>query len=581
MTRRSWLLVVAGMTLGFLSQSFGQPSPLHIASAIASRIIRDTDLSLRAVPQKPLPGLQVIDLGSLFGRGPSSVGYASTTLLCEWDTTISFGLSHDCPLHLWVNGRTVYASPTPHQLVFKEIGYDLYQFNDTMRIPLQKGENWVLLKGKLSAPQNLIFLKELNPRNSKVVGRFSLEGVALDSVSSYWRFAGPYIAKLDPYAERFGPEHALSANSTPTGDSVTWRYLPVRTVSEFAIKPDAVYSRESYAEWSYPNGTVLLSLLSLTKRTGDETYARFVERVCGFTLMHLPDFEREYVDRHARGIANYRIFRRCMLDDTGAPVLPYVELVPEMKHDALRPLVDTMAVYVSRGQVRLPDGTLCRYEPMPFTIWADDLFMSVPFLLRLGELTGKNDYFDDAAKQILNFNRYLVDRTTGLYRHGFYEFKKEQTPVSWGRANGWVVWAHSEALLHLPKSHPNYRAIAEVFRHHMEALIAFQDSSGLWHQVLNRPDSFEETSCTAMFMIGLARGLRLGILDQNYAGALRKAWRGLQTRISKDGIVKDICRGTEIGNSPSYYFARERFDNDPRGLGAVITALVEAGSLLK
>ncbi len=84
-----------------------------------------------------------------------------------------------------------------------------------------------------------------------------------------------------------------------------------------------------------------------------------------------------------------------------------------------------------------------------------------------------------------------------------------------------------------------------------------------------------------MFMIGLARGIRLGVLDPNCLGSLRKAWTGLRSRISEDGVVKDICRGTEISNGLSYYLARERFDNDPRGLGAVITALTEAGSLLK
>jgi rhamnogalacturonyl hydrolase YesR len=240
-----------------------------------------------------------------------------------------------------------------------------------------------------------------------------------------------------------------------------------------------------------------------------------------------------------------------------------------------------MGTYVSSGQVRLPDKTLSRYEPVPLTVWADDLFMSVPFLLRLGKLTGSAAYFDDAAKQVVNFNSYLVDKKSGIYHHAYYDFKKEQSPVLWGRANGWVVWAHSEVLLHLPKTHPSYKTIAALFRHHIESLVAVQGEAGLWHQILNNSESFEETSCTAMFMIGMARGMQLGILDKSYMAPFERALRGLQSRISDDGIIKDIGRGTEISNDPTYYLTRERFNNDPRGLGAVVTALVEAENLMK
>jgi rhamnogalacturonyl hydrolase YesR len=331
----------------------------------------------------------------------------------------------------------------------------------------------------------------------------------------------------------------------------------------------------------YPSGTVLLSFLQLSKTTGEPAYENFVRSVVDFTVTNLPLFRHQYENQHAHRSTDYRIFRRSMLDDTGAPVLPYVELLPGSNDKRLRELVEMMAVYVSAGQVRLPDGTLCRFEPAPLTIWADDLFMSTPFLLRLGEQSGSKAYFDDVAKQIVNFNRYLVDKKTGIYHHAFYDFKKEQSPVLWGRANGWVVWAHSEALMRLPKNHPSYKTVAGLFRRHMEALVAVQGKAGLWHQILDNPGSFEETSCTAMFMIGMARGMRLGVLDRSYREPFEKALKGLQSRISDDGIIKDICRGTEISNDPAFYLARERFDNDPRGLGSVVTALIEAEQLLK
>ena len=69
----------------------------------------------------------------------------------------------------------------------------------------------------------------------------------------------------------------------------------------------------------------------------------------------------------------------------------------------LRPLIDTYANWMSTKQYRLSDGTLARNTPMPNTMWADDLYMGVPCFAQMALLTGDRRYFDDAAKQVLQF----------------------------------------------------------------------------------------------------------------------------------------------------------------------------------
>ncbi len=393
---------------------------------------------------------------------------------------------------------------------------------------------------------------------------------------------GPAIRLARVIADGVIRDTDLSLRQVPSRDTAgSGKEAPRELVSELAVRPDAVYKRESYAEWTYYNGTVLLSMLGLSRATGDPAYEQYVRGVCRFTLDNLPLFRHQYEDLHERRGANYRMFERTMLDYTGGSVLPYAELLPSWQDERLRALVDEMARYVSSGQVRLPDRTLCRPDGASFTIWADDLFMSLPFLVRMGQQTGSREYFDDAATQIVNFNRYLTDSATGLYRHGYFVSRKQQSPFAWGRANGWVIWAETEVLLHMPPAHPSYPAIAEIFRRHMKALVAVQGRSGLWHQVLDHPESFEETSCSAMFVIGLARGIKLGLLDQSYREPLQRAWEGLRSRITEGGVVKDVCRGTGIGEDLAFYLTRERFDNDPHGLGSVITALTEADGLVR
>ena len=573
------MLMVAGYILILCTSVFGQSgsqrTPLQTVRPIVERVMRETTFELQSVPLKPALDIQVVDFGAVFAPARDGIGFAFSIIQSEKDTVISFGLSRDLPLAISINGTPVYSALESCAFVFHEIGYELFRFNDSIRVRLKKGKNPILVKGKLSAEHNVLYLRELTQPGTKPVTRFELEVGPAESGRA-WTFTGVFPAgKSDAKVSTFPPETGYKSSYSYRGAEFTWRGNAQQMVKELRIKPDAVYRRESYAEWQYPNGTVMLSLLDFASAVQDSSAGSFVRAYCAFTLDNLELFRKQYEQLHAFRGTNHKLIRRGMLDDTGAPALPFVELFLKTHDQHLQGLVADIAKYVSKGQVRLEDGTLCRYEKFPGTVWADDLFMSAPYLMRMGVVTGDKQYFDDAAQQVVNFNKYLVETRTGLYRHGWYDAEKRQSPVAWGRANGWVIWATSEILELLPTSHPLREKIVNIYRGHLKAVVAFQAPSGLWHQVLDRSDSFEETSCTAMFMIGMVRGIRMGVLDESYVPQLRKAWSGLQTRIGGDGIVKDICRGTEMSDDLEYYFKRERFDNDPRGLGAVITACTE------
>ncbi|MGC9344289.1 MAG: glycoside hydrolase family 88/105 protein, partial [Bacteroidales bacterium] len=182
--------------------------------------------------------------------------------------------------------------------------------------------------------------------------------------------------------------------------------------------------------------------------------------------------------------------------------------------------------------------------------------------------------------QIISFNSYLFDEDMGLYKHGWFSPANEASIAFWARANGWVIWGIAEALEYMPEEHESYEEILRIFREHMEGIVAFQDNSGLWHQVLDKPESYLETSASAMFVIGLSRGLRNGWLDESFSQYALKGWKGLESRISEDGIVQGICRGTAIGHSLEFYYERATFANDPRGLGAFMQAAIEVDKWL-
>ncbi len=363
---------------------------------------------------------------------------------------------------------------------------------------------------------------------------------------------------------------------------LAWKLEELPLLRKLIVPESNSYTRDPYADWHYANGGTMLAILSLYQASGEKKYLEFVKEFAGNIIENDNYFRWQYFNLQAMRGSLHRINRMTMLDDSGGPALPLAELQRmDGESSIYMPLLERNFDYVMKGQERLEDLTFSRPEPRPATVWADDLFMSVPFLLRLAEIRDDEALYDEVARQVIQFNQYLSDPESGLYFHGWYNEQEENTPVRWGRANGWIVWATSEALLHMPKKHPSYKKILKIYRSHMEAIASMQDASGMWHQVLDHPETWEESSCTAMFTLGMARGARMGWLKKEYGEKALKAWDALQAKIQEDGTVVDICRGTGIGENVDFYAQRKRFDHDPRGLGALITAGCEISLLEK
>jgi rhamnogalacturonyl hydrolase YesR len=238
-------------------------------------------------------------------------------------------------------------------------------------------------------------------------------------------------------------------------------------------------------------------------------------------------------------------------------------------------VADAIADYILNKQVRAPDGAFYRVH----TMWIDDLYMSTPFLGRYYKLTGKQEYIDDAARQFLLFKKYLFLPEYKIMSH-IYDFGYNlPTGIPWGRGNGWCLFSLSEVLEMLPTDHPNRLALLDFFNELCEGYLALQGERGLWHQVLNEPDSYEETSCTAMFTYAFARGVRFGWLKEpaQYIKAVHRAWRGLtQISIDRLGNVHGVCRGSNYAFTSDYYKYELLWrTNDTHGIGIVMLAGVE------
>lgn len=351
--------------------------------------------------------------------------------------------------------------------------------------------------------------------------------------------------------------------NTETGETYTnSENLPIE--KKYRVESD-------YNKWNYWNGVMNIGLIALGNQLNDQTYIDYVKRNVDFVFDHDTFFSKQY----EKGLATYDMmqkYRMEMLDDCGAMgagVLAVQQIDPQTRY---RNYLDKAANYIMTKEYRLEDGIFCRTGPYEMTIWGDDLYMSVPFLARMGELTGDQKYFDEAAKQVVLFNKYLWDPQERIFFHCWYNDIKQNGVAHWGRCNGWIIVAQVELLDKLPKDHPMRDKLVELLSRQIVGLSRYQSDSGLWHQLIDKESTYLETSSTAMYTYAIAKAINEGWLDSRYAVIAERGWEGVTSRILADGQVEGICMGTGISAATHYYINRPTPTNDIHGLGAVILA---------
>jgi rhamnogalacturonyl hydrolase YesR len=248
----------------------------------------------------------------------------------------------------------------------------------------------------------------------------------------------------------------------------------------------------------------------------------------------------------------------------------------------LKPVIDTWGDWIAHKQFRLKDGTFARQRPQAQSLWADDAYMGVPALAELGHLTGDRAYFDDAVKQIELMSAKLFNPHLDLYAHGWNAHNPDAPQFYWGRATGWIVIAMCDVLDVLPKDHPGREPVLTQLRATLHGVATFQSGSGLWHQMVDRNDSYLETSATAMFVYGLAHAINEGWISPTTYGSIAQAgWCGLATKINAQGQVEGSCVGTTFASDQVYYYNRPASTKALHGYGTTMLAGVEMIRMLK
>jgi rhamnogalacturonyl hydrolase YesR len=344
------------------------------------------------------------------------------------------------------------------------------------------------------------------------------------------------------------------------------------------IDSNTVLKKADFRLTSYEWGVTYAAMLRAGETTGDKKYTNYVKERFDFLAAWIPAAKKFKASGAVKG--NNYLLRQPIdpraLDDAGAVCAAMIKATTAGVNNNLRPQIDNLIDWIANKEYRFKDGTLARNRPQKNTLWLDDLYMGVPAIAQMGKLTGDKKYFDDAVNQIKLFSERMFIKEKGVYMHGWVESMETHPEFKWARANGWALLAMCELLDVLPEDHKGRAMVLQQFKAHAKGLASYQSGTGFWHQLLDREDSYLETSATAIYAYCIAHACNKGWLNPvTYAPMASLAWNAVSTKVNDKGQVEGTCVGTGMAFDPAFYYHRPVNVFAAHGYGPVILAGAE------
>ncbi len=287
--------------------------------------------------------------------------------------------------------------------------------------------------------------------------------------------------------------------------------------------------------WEWPQGVAVYAMYKLYKATGNQQ------------VLH--DIIAWYDRNIAKGLPPRNV-------NTTAPMLTMALLYQETGNPAYLPLIRDWAHWVMQDMPRTRERGLQHItsdDENLQQLWDDTLYMTCLFLYQAGIVLQNPDMCREAEYQFLLHIKYLHATSTGLWYHGFCFIGHHHFGEAfWARGNSWFTAGAADFLEWLPEGAVR-DMILQTWQEQCEALLALQDASGLWHTLLDHPDSYLETSASAAIAYGLLKGARLGLLGDQHRLAGEKALAGVLEQVAPDGTVMGVSYGTPMGSTLDFY----------------------------
>ncbi|MHA6484893.1 beta-galactosidase BglB [Paenibacillus sp. strain BS8-2] len=328
---------------------------------------------------------------------------------------------------------------------------------------------------------------------------------------------------------------------------------------EISIQEDTLDSIISMEVWDWSQGVGLFSLYLYYKETGKDEL-----------LDYLTDWFNRQIER---GLPAKNVNTMC-------PLLTLSYLYEETGNQHYLRICEEWARYAAEEMPRTPESGITHTavdSSNEGELWDDTLYMTVLFMARMGVVLQKPAYVDESVRQFLVHLKYLTDRATGLFFHGWsFTENHHFARARWGRGNAWYTAGLVDYLDMIAVQPGVEQFLISSLERQVSTLAELQAPSGMWHTLLDDPTSYEETSATAGFAYGILKAVRKGYIHQRYKETGIRALEAVISKIDKQGSVQGVSYGTRMGRTLDFY---KKIPQCPMPYGQSMTLLMLAECL--
>lgn len=292
-----------------------------------------------------------------------------------------------------------------------------------------------------------------------------------------------------------------------------------------------------YQFWEWTQGVGLFGFWKLFQSTKDEKYLSIL----------IEYYERQFqIGLPAKNV------------NTVTPMLALSFLAEHLNHEPYMEICREWAEWIVTSFPKTREGGFQHITSDSVNkeeLWDDTLFMTVLFLANMGRILNHKEYTEEAKYQFLLHAKYLCDKETGLWYHGWTFLENHNfSGAFWGRGNCWITAVIPEFLELCECEESLKRFLCQILLRQAEALAIYQEEDGMWHTLIDDNTSYVEASATCGFAYGLLKAVHMGILDQTYEAVAMKPLKQILNYTDEEGILQQVSYGTPMGREDKQFY---------------------------
>lgn len=345
------------------------------------------------------------------------------------------------------------------------------------------------------------------------------------------------------------------------------------------------FKKGKVSTWNYIDGCMIKAVLAMYSITKNDKYLKFADDFIDYRVKE--DGSIDGYDVNELNIDNV---------NAGKTLFELYDLTGKEKY---RKAIDLVYSQIAK-MPRTESGNFWHKNIYPQQVWLDGMYMGQPFYMEYETRLNNKKNYADIYNQFKFVITHMKNPLNGLYYHAIDTSKQAfwcdkvtgLSQMCWLRASGWYTMALLDTCEKADADDPQYKEGYEMLKNAfvelIDAMLKYQDESGMWYQVVNyggMDKNYLETSGSSIMAYAILKGVRLGFLPEDYRKYAEKAIDGIiakYLRSDENGMgLGGICLVAGLGGAGrrpgtyDYYMSEPIVEDDAKGVGPFLLAYTE------